>query len=178
MRLANTPYVLVLALCLAGLGIRVLYEELKKTGKIDPRNKLAFAVAVLGMSLFLPSWVFLCPLDPWHVDLPVAVTDLGLLMVVAGAGLALAALYLLRGVENIDHLVTGGLFKYLRHPMYTGFVLWILGWIVTYGALMSLIVGAVSIGCIMYWARLEEEKMIAVYGEEYREYKKRTWILI
>ena len=82
------------------------------------------------MSLFLPAWVFLCPLDPWHIDLPVAVSDIGTLMLIAGAGLALAALYFLRGVENIDHLVTGGLFKYLRHPMYAGFILWIVGWIV------------------------------------------------
>ncbi len=34
----------------------------------------------------------------------------------------------LKGLENINHLVTTGLFSKIRHPMYDGFILWILGW--------------------------------------------------
>src|SRR5512133_87450 len=161
----NTPYISLLVLCMTGLLIRNGYEILKKAGKIDPQNKLVLAVVILGMSLFLPAWVFMCPLDPWHVDLPVAVSDIGTLMLIAGAGLALAALYFLRGVENIDHLVTGGLFKYLRHPMYAGFILWILGWIVRCGAGMSLIAGIFAIASVLWWRSLEEEKLVAEYGE-------------
>jgi protein-S-isoprenylcysteine O-methyltransferase Ste14 len=170
----NTPFNLVLILCLSGLGIRMIYEELKKAEKIDPQNKLTFALALLGMSLFLPSWFFLCPLDPWRVYLPAVVHWIGIAMAVAGALLALIALATLRGVENIDHLVTGGLFRYLRHPMYTGFILWILGWITASGAMMSLIAGVVSIACVLYWARLEEVKLTEAYGDGYREYQKRT----
>jgi protein-S-isoprenylcysteine O-methyltransferase Ste14 len=171
----NTVYFVILTLCLTGLAIRMAYEFLKKSGKINPQNKVVLGVVILGMSLFLPSWVFMCPLDPWHIDLTIAVSDLGTLMVIAGAGLALAALIQLRGVENIDHLVTGGVFAVLRHPMYAGFILWILGWIVRYGAGASFFVGLVSIGCVLWWRRLEEEKLVAVYGEEYREYRKGTW---
>jgi protein-S-isoprenylcysteine O-methyltransferase Ste14 len=171
----NTVYFVILALCLLGLAIRMAYEFLKKAGKIDPQNKVVLGIVILGMSLFLPSWVFMCPLDPWRIDLPVAVSDIGTLMVIAGACLAVAALMTLRGVENIDHLVTGGLFKYLRHPMYAGFILWILGWVVRCGAGMSLIAGAAAIACVLYWGRLEEAKLVELYGEEYRVYKKRTW---
>jgi protein-S-isoprenylcysteine O-methyltransferase Ste14 len=172
----NSPYTVVLALCLSGLGIRVIYEELKKAGKIDPKNKLTFAVVVMGMSLFLPSWALLGLLDPWRVDPPAVINWLGVLMVIAGALLAVAGLIALRGVENIDHLVTGGLFRYLRHPMYTGFILFILGWIVLNGALMSLIPAAVSIACILYWIRLEEAALIKAYGDVYRNYRKKTWL--
>lgn len=168
------PYGGWLGLCLAGLAVRMVYEALKQRGKIDPHNKAVLLAAVLGMSLFLPSWFFFCPLDPWRVSLPAAVSTLGLIMALAGAALALAGLIALRGVENIDHLVTDGLFKYLRHPMYTGFILWIAGWVLRWGAGMSLIAGAVSIGCVLWWARLEEEKLIEVYGEEYREYRKKV----
>lgn len=170
------PYGAWLGLCLTGLAVRMVYEALKQRGTINPHNKWVFLAAVLGMSLFLPSWYFFCPLDPWRVDLPAGISTLGLIMSLAGAGLALAALAALRGVENIDHLVTGGMFKYLRHPMYTGFILWIAGWILRSGAGLSLIVGVVSIGCVLWWARLEDEKLIEVYGEEYREYRKRKII--
>jgi protein-S-isoprenylcysteine O-methyltransferase Ste14 len=40
---------------------------------------------------------------------------------------------------------------------------------------MSLIAGAAAIACVLYWGRLEEAKLVELYGEEYREYKKRTW---
>jgi protein-S-isoprenylcysteine O-methyltransferase Ste14 len=170
----NLPYGFVLVLCLSGLGIRMIYEVMKKAGKIDPKNKLTLAVVVLGMSLFLPSWALLCPLDPWRFDPPAAVIWLGIAMVVAGFLIATIGLVTLRGVENIGHLVTGGLYRYLRHPMYTGFILWILGWIVLNGALMSLIPGAVSIACILYWARLEEASLVTAYGDEYRKYRKMT----
>lgn len=172
----NSPYVFVLVLCLSGLGIRMIYEELKKTGKIDPKNKLSFAVALLGMCLFLPSWPLLCPLDPWRFAPTEAVRWIGIVMVAAGALLAVAGLIALRGVENIDHLVTGGLFRWLRHPMYTGFILWILGWIVLNGALMSLIPATLSIACILYWAWLEEAVLVKAYGDEYRTYRKTTWL--
>ena len=55
-----------------------------------------------------------------------------------GLGLALGGLFQLKGLENIDRLVTSGLFAKIRHPMYTGFILWILGWVIRYGALASL----------------------------------------
>jgi protein-S-isoprenylcysteine O-methyltransferase Ste14 len=174
--MVNSPYAFVLALCLSGLGIRVIYEELKKAGKIDPKNKLTFAVVVLGMSLFLPSWALLCPLDPWRFDPPSVIVWLGILMVVFGAVLAFSGLIALRGVENIDHLVTGGLFRWLRHPMYTGFILFILGWVVLNGALMTLIPATVSIACILYWAHLEEAVLIKAYGDTYLEYRKTTWL--
>jgi protein-S-isoprenylcysteine O-methyltransferase Ste14 len=89
--------------------------------------------------------------------------------------LALGALFQLKGVENIDHLVTTGLFSRLRHPMYTGFILWILGWAIFYGAVASLVVGCVGIGNILFWGRLEDANLEARYGKSYREYRQGTW---
>jgi protein-S-isoprenylcysteine O-methyltransferase Ste14 len=168
-------YVTALVLCLAGVEIRTGYEILKKAGRLDPQNKVIFAVIVAAMFCVLMSWIILCPLDPWRISLPGIVTWLGLGMLLIGAGLAGAALLQLRGVENIDHLVTGGLFAYLRHPMYAGFILWIMGWVLYYGAGASLLAGLVAIGNILFWRRLEEEKLVEEYGEEYKEYRKGTW---
>jgi protein-S-isoprenylcysteine O-methyltransferase Ste14 len=59
--------------------------------------------------------------------------------------------------------------------MYTGFILWIFGWAIYHGALLSLAVGFVGIGNILYWRRLEEAELELRHGEGYRRYRQGTW---
>ena len=171
----DTTYLLVAGLCLIGLAIRSSYELLKKAGKVDTKNTAIFAVVFVAMCLMLASWPVMCPRDPWRIALPGVVRWLGLGVVTAALALAVGGLVQLRGLENIDHLVTTGLFSRIRHPMYTGFVLWIAGWVVCYGAVVSLAVGLVCVGNILYWRRLEEGALESQYGEDYRSYRMGTW---
>lgn len=76
---------------------------------------------------------------------------------ITGLGIALVGAIQLKGVENIDHLVTSRLFFRLPHPMYTGFILSILGWIIYNGAVFIMIAEFISSGNIPYWRGLEEE---------------------
>jgi len=117
----------------------------------------------------------MCPQDPVCLSLSPAVRGAGLALVVLGWVLALGALAQLRGVENIDHLVTTGLFSRLRHPMYTGFILWIVGWAAFHGAAVSLLPGLLGIVNVLHWRRLEEQKLESAYGEAYRAYRRSTW---
>lgn len=59
--------------------------------------------------------------------------------------------------------------------MYVGFILWILGWVIYHGAVISLFVGLVAIGNIFFWRTLEENELESTYGEVYFEYRNRTW---
>jgi protein-S-isoprenylcysteine O-methyltransferase Ste14 len=93
----------------------------------------------------------------------------------AGAALAIGGVLQLRGLENIDHLVTTGLYSRLRHPMYAGFVLWIGGWVVAYGAVVSACVGLAGVANILYWRHLEEGALESLFGEDYRVYRRATW---
>ncbi len=171
----DSAYLLPAGLCLAGLMIRTLYELLKRAGKVDVRNPMIFAVVFAGMCALLASWPVMCPLDPWRIPLPGLVRGMGLGMAALAAVLAVAGLWQLRGLENIDHLVTTGVYAKLRHPMYAGFVLWIAGWVVSYGAILSLALGLVCIGNILYWRLLEERALESSYGEDYRTYQQATW---
>ena len=171
----HSRYLLVAGLCLLGLAIRTSYELLKKAGRVDPKSTAVFAVVFVAMGVMLASWPFLCPLDPWPITVPGAARWIGLGLVTGALALAIGGLVQLRGLENIDHLVTTGLFSRIRHPMYTGFILWIAGWVVRYGAAVSLVVGLVCIGNILYWRRLEEGTLEAQYGEDYRAYCSQTW---
>jgi protein-S-isoprenylcysteine O-methyltransferase Ste14 len=171
----HTNYFIFLGLCLIGLAVRVSYELLKKTGKVNQKSNTVIAIVFAAMCLMLSSWCFMCPLDPWHINLPSVVKLTGLVILIIGSGIALGGVIQLRGVENIDHLVTSGLFSRIRHPMYTGFILWILGWVIFYGAATSLIVALVCIGNILYWRQIEEENLLSAYGEAYLRYRMKTW---
>jgi len=63
----------------------------------------------------------------------------------------------------------------LRHPMYTGFILWIVSWARFHGAAISLLPGLLGIVNVLHWRRLEEEKLESAYGESYRAYRRSTW---
>ena len=171
----NTDYLVFLGLYLGSLIIRTGYEILKKAGRVNAKSTIIFAVVFAAMCLLWASWFSLCPLDPFRFALPDTVRWMALGVVIVGLGLAIGGLVQLRGVENIDHLVTTGLFSKLRHPMYTGFILWILGWATYHGAVVSLVIGCVGIGNILYWRRLEEENLESWYGEDYRAYRQGTW---
>ena len=171
----DSTYLLVAGLCLCCLATRTSYELLKKAGKVDAENRALFVVVFVAMCAMLISWPVMCPRDPWRIAVPSIVRWLGLGMATAALALALGGLVQLRGVENIDHLVTTGLFSRIRHPMYAGFILWIVGWVMRDGAVVSLAVGLVGIGNILYWRRLEERALASSYGEVYRTYRQRTW---
>lgn len=171
----NTAFYIFLAFYLASLIIRTTYEVLKEADRLDPKSNIIFLGILLDMILMWASWFYICTVDPLRVPLPGIVRWAGLVALIIGWVLGLGALIQLKGVENIDHLVISGLFSKIRHPMYTGFVLWIPGWAIYQGAGISLIAGLVGIGNVIYWRHLEELKLEACYGDVYRNYRRKTW---
>jgi protein-S-isoprenylcysteine O-methyltransferase Ste14 len=93
-------------------------------------------------------------------------------LVVLGFGLALGGMWQLKGVENIDHLVTTGLFSRIRHPMYVGFILWILGWSAYQGAVATSALGVLGVLSVLWWRHLEEKSLWSSYGSVYAEYER------
>jgi protein-S-isoprenylcysteine O-methyltransferase Ste14 len=71
-------------------------------------------------------------------------------------------------------LVTSGPFSQIRHPMYTAMLVWAtsLGFVIANCVPIIFVVGAAAI----FVARVprEEQMMIEQFGDEYREYMKRT----
>ena len=171
----KTVYLVFMGLYFAGLIIRAVYEQLKKNGRVNPKNKITFLIIFLAMCLLWASWFNMCPLDPFQLSIPQVARWIGFGIFLLGLGLAIGALIQLRGVENINHLETKGLFCKIRHPMYLGFILWIFGWAIYHGAVISLLMGFVAIGNILYWKRSEERELESAYGKIYLEYINNTW---
>ncbi len=172
----ETGFLIPSILFLLCLSIRSVYEILKEAHKVNMESKPIFTAVFISMCVLWASWLSLCPKDPLPLDLPGVVRWSGLVIFIAGTFLAVGALIQLRGVENIDHLVTGGLFSKIRHPMYIGFISWIVGWSIYHGAMVSLAIGVVGIVDILWWRHLEEGRLEVQFGTSYHQYRQSTWL--
>jgi protein-S-isoprenylcysteine O-methyltransferase Ste14 len=76
-------------------------------------------------------------------------------------------------------LVTDGLFRYTRNPMYLGLVIFLAGVWVTLGSLLPAgIVLAFLLVADRWYIAYEEQRLISVFGEAYKAYQAKTprWI--
>ena len=81
--------------------------------------------------------------------------------------------------EDSSQLVTAGIYRLSRNPMYAGFFLFLLAWAVFLGSFVTFFVLPVFI-IIMNKIQIAHEEMILQqkFGDDYLEYKKRVrrWI--
>jgi len=104
----------------------------------------------------------------------------GLIVCAAGFALAVwARLHLGRNwgmpmsVKEGAELVTTGPYRYVRHPIYTGMLLAMLGSALVDGLGWMLIFAGMAIYCV-YSARTEEALMLQQFPEQYTQYKQRS----
>lgn len=76
--------------------------------------------------------------------------------------------------ENTAHLVTEGIFAYIRHPMYTSLLLLTWGLFLKRIHLIGFLVAAVTTVFTVAAARLEEHENLAYFGARYRDYMQRS----
>jgi protein-S-isoprenylcysteine O-methyltransferase Ste14 len=76
--------------------------------------------------------------------------------------------------ENTSKLVKSGIYGYIRHPLYLSIFLLGTGVMLKDPKLAQLILGVINLIAIYITARIEENEMMAKFGEEYRTYMKET----
>lgn len=75
-------------------------------------------------------------------------------------------------------MVTHGIYRVIRHPQYTGFLLITLGMLCEWATLPLLIMWPMLIVLYVRLARREEADMEAEFGEAYRQYRAQTGMLL
>jgi protein-S-isoprenylcysteine O-methyltransferase Ste14 len=75
------------------------------------------------------------------------------------------------------HLVTTGIYRWPRHPIYTAIVLIVIGLVLRKPGLWLAIAAAVVIAFLFVKTRFEE-RLLATHYPQYPEYRKRSWGLI
>jgi protein-S-isoprenylcysteine O-methyltransferase Ste14 len=103
----------------------------------------------------------------------------GLTLLVIAGGLFKQAGTDLVPFKNVTALVTSGVYRFTRNPMYLGMTLVLLGTAVTVGAVSALVIPAVFVVIIeIRYIRPEEEMLRGIFPEEFPAYcsKVRRWI--
>jgi len=96
----TSVFYLFLALFVAGLITRNVYEQLKKAGRVDTKSKTLFAFIFAAMCILWISWFTMCPLDPQPLGLPDILRWIGLGSVIAGWTLAIGSILYWRRLED------------------------------------------------------------------------------
>ena len=167
-------FLLFLCISIATHVTRTIYEIMKVRNKINPENKILFAVIFSNMVFLWISWFGLCISDPVKAELYPVIRYFGAAVIVAGMILFVLTLIKIRRFENYHgELVTTGVFRFVRHPMYLGFVMWMAGSALMYESVTGMILAVIYTANIFWWKSLEEIQLMKVYPE-YGSYIKRT----
>jgi protein-S-isoprenylcysteine O-methyltransferase Ste14 len=112
------------------------------------------------------------------------VGGLGQVLCATGVVVMAFAFAALRGVIRIapepkaeGHLVTTGVYRWLRHPIYSAIGLIVVGLVLRKPTVPLAVAAAAVIAFLFVKARFEERLLTSRYPQ-YREYRKRSWGLI
>ncbi|HEX3045656.1 MAG TPA: isoprenylcysteine carboxylmethyltransferase family protein [Bacillota bacterium] len=68
-------------------------------------------------------------------------------------------------------LVTDGIYRWVRHPQYVGFALAIVGFLIQWPTIITLIMAPILLIMYRKLSEKEEQAMIELFGDKYLEYK-------
>ena len=188
-------YLLLLATGL--IGYFVLHSLLADQGikafltrRLIPTRYYRLIYNLLAIILLLPLAVYYWSIDEVFLFRIVVLKYFGIFFLVAGAVLFLIALrqYNLgafMGTQQLsgkndfqDTLQTGGLHRYVRHPLYFAGLLLLWGWFLFEPTDTYLVVAVISTVYLYIGTKLEEQKLAETFGEAYRQYQKEVPMLV
>jgi len=96
-------------------------------------------------------------------------------LIIGGLVLIATAWEVLYKAQKENILATTGVYKYVRHPQYIGFILIIIGFLLQWPTLITLIMAPILIIRYFILAKQEEKEMEKKFGKIYLDYKKKTF---
>lgn len=99
---------------------------------------------------------------------------LSYVLIIGGLVVMARAWRVLYRAQRQGELATTGLYARLRHPQYLGFIIIMLGFLVQWPTLPTLVMFPVLIWMYLRLARREEREALARFGEQYARYAAQT----
>jgi len=169
----NHNFILLVIVCVLTHIVRTIYEILKHK-KILHASRLSFVIIFANMAVLWISWFLLCRFDVYKIDLPSVIRYFGAALNLLGAALFFIALFTIKTLETYDgDLITKGIYSKTRHPMYLGFILWLIGPPLFYAAVTSFALAVLFIANVLFWRYLEEIELGKRFTG-YKDYKAKT----
>jgi protein-S-isoprenylcysteine O-methyltransferase Ste14 len=145
---------------------------------------ILFGLRLMGLLMFVGgvAWMINPRWMAWSsLPLPVWLRWLGLAAAGLGGILFVWAVHTLGKnltdtvVTRRDHsLVTSGPYRWVRHPFYVACLLAVPGVSLAMANWYFLVVAGIGLGLLVVRTRIEEEKLIERFGDDYRDYMKRV----
>lgn len=185
-RLADTAGYLWLALGIYWLLAAITAKRAARTQSPGSRF-LQIVPEIVAFCLLFGRWEWWPAWLRWRLvpESSLAVAWLGLALTVAGIGFALwARLFLGRNwsgrvtIKEEHELIQSGPYALVRHPIYSGFLLAVLGTALVQGHVRSLLAFPFALLGWSFKLRLEESFMAQQFGNAYLEYKRRVKALV
>ena len=161
------------AVCFICFAIRTSYYVFANRGSELAENTRFITILFVVMFILWFAWFWMSFNDPYRMNLPSWARYIGLVCFIIGVLLFILSHLKIRGQES-NKLVTTGIFSKIRHPMYFGFIIWIVGFPIFTNAAFTLASAIIWIPQILYWKISEERQLVKKYAD-YPEYKKKTW---
>jgi protein-S-isoprenylcysteine O-methyltransferase Ste14 len=181
------PGLLILGLWLVWLGYWVIAaRDAKRAGQREPAwSRLLFLaqmiiVALLDAVHHWPQWLMITVVPGGWTRYWIA-----LLLVLLGVAFSIWARAALgtnwSGVVEVkvDHeLVDHGPYRWLRHPIYTGMLIALLGTGLAAGELRGVLAFVIALLSLWLKSQVEERWMVREFGDRYTTYRRTTWALL
>jgi protein-S-isoprenylcysteine O-methyltransferase Ste14 len=110
---------------------------------------------------------------------------LGLTLMTLGGVLRLGAVFVLGrrftglvAIQQDHRLQTGSLYRYIRHPSYTGLLMYMAGYMLMFRCWLGLLLVAGTFAILVVRMNAEEALLQSEFGEEYAAYRRRTCRLV
>ncbi len=173
---------ILLTISFGACGVLLLISRRPKYGPTTVKEIVipfaaTFSSMVFDQHIELPTWM-VTPLvpDSWKP----ALASFGI--VVSAGGLAMsvyAIMWLGRSmgiVVSVREVVLGGPYRWVRHPIYTGYLFVLLGmFMVSWTPRMGMVVvGAIA---LLVWRARMEEKLLSAHSPAYRDWMRHTGFL-
>jgi protein-S-isoprenylcysteine O-methyltransferase Ste14 len=175
---------LAVTLALSSLALFSDFGGMNPGKKEDRGNRWIFGpliVLTLAMAVIPP---FLDGRDRWTTD-SFFTPYLGLALLTLGGSLRLAAVFVLgrrftglAAIQEGHRLETTGLYRLIRHPSYTGALLFLAGYVLVFRCWLGLLLVAGTFAILISRMNVEEALLEGEFGEDYASYRRRTWRLV
>jgi protein-S-isoprenylcysteine O-methyltransferase Ste14 len=180
------PALAALAVLTALMTVAALFTKahLGSGVREDRGNRwVVIALGALGVaSAVAPAW---CDrLGFWVVD-GETVRWIGVALYAVGGVLRLWPVFVLGNrfsgfvaIQPDHRLVTGGIYRVIRHPSYLGMIVLMAGWGLAFRSVVGLLLAVAMIPVVVGRIEAEERLLASQFGEEYEAFRRRTSRLI
>ncbi len=180
-------YIILALLWLAYFFLHSLLSSAKWKGFVESAgisNQLyRFVYSVLSFVLFILIFLYSGSTENnnlWDVKIKMSkyfglmITTIGLMIIMRSFKSMSMMCFIGIKKQLQEKLIITGIHEYVRHPIYSGILLMMIGFVLYSNSIQSLIILMTTTLYLPFGIRWEEQKLVKEYGEQYENYKSDT----